>query len=118
MLAPLAAESSLSGGALAAVVVILLIELVLVVVSLIDIIRRPAVLGGHKWVWVVVVLVFNLIGPIIYLAIGRVAPPAQEVPLDADATRDRAAGAADLLYGPRPGDTGADDAQDSSQRNG
>ena len=77
MLASVAAETVFTGAALIVIVALALVELALVVVCLVDIVRRPAVLGGRKWIWVVVVLLFNLVGPIVYLAIGRVSPPAQ-----------------------------------------
>lgn len=100
MLAGIAADTAFSGGALVAIVALSLVELALVAMCLIDIVRRPAVLGGQKWVWVVVVLLFNFLGCIVYLAIGRVSPPAAEDATGApDGTRDRASGAADLLYG-------------------
>jgi Phospholipase_D-nuclease N-terminal len=99
----LAADTTLTGGVLVAVVVLGLVELALVVVCLVDIVRRPAVLGGHKWVWVVVVLLFNLVGPIVYLAVGRVSLPAADDAADPQGdVRDRATAAADLLYGPPP----------------
>ena len=99
----LGADVVLPSGALAAVIVLGLVELCLVVFCIVDIVRRPAVLGGRKWVWVVLVLLFNFVGSIIYLAIGREQPPAAEPPpaagLDA---HSRAQAAADLLYGAAP----------------
>ena len=49
---------------------ILIIQLALVVVALLDLSRRSAT-RGPKWVWVLVILFVNVIGPIIYFAIGR-----------------------------------------------
>src|SRR5512137_1444516 len=97
-----AAETTLSTGVLVAVVALGIVELALVVFCVVDIVRRPAVLGGRKWVWIVLIVFFNLIGPIVYLAIGRVAPPAAETARDEPETmtRGRAESAADLLYGP------------------
>lgn len=113
MTALLAADATLSRGGLIAVIALALIGLALVVAAIVDIVRRPAVLGGQKWVWIAVVLLFDLIGPIVYFAIGRVAPPVTD---DGEgpqgATRDRAAVAADLLYGPGAAEPreGVDDA--------
>jgi hypothetical protein len=102
MTAPFAADTTLSGGVIAAVIALALIALALVTAAIVDIVRRPAVLGGQKWVWILVVLLFDLIGPIVYFAIGRVAPPAADDDEEGPqgATSDRAAAAADLLYGP------------------
>jgi hypothetical protein len=49
---------------------IILVEIVLVVVALVDLIRRQRT-RGPKWVWALVILFFNLFGPIIYLLFGR-----------------------------------------------
>ena len=49
---------------------IILVEIVLIVIALVDLIRRERT-RGPKWVWVLVILFFNLIGPIIYLLVGR-----------------------------------------------
>ena len=97
----LGADSGLPAGALVALIVLGVVELGLVVYCIVDIVRRPAVLGGHKWLWIVLVLVFNLVGSIVYLAVGREQPaaaePARAGDLDA---RSRTESAADLLYGP------------------
>lgn len=52
---------------------LLILYLILLVVSLRDLIKRPAsrVHGGSKGVWAAVILLVNTIGPIIYLAVGR-----------------------------------------------
>ena len=49
---------------------ILIIQLALVVAALIDLVRRPST-RGPKWVWVLVILFVNFIGPIIYFVVGR-----------------------------------------------
>ena len=103
---------TISGGALVALVVLGVVELGLAVYCIVDIVRRPAVAGGHKWVWIVIVALFNLIGSIIYLAVGRAQPEAAEVRTDPEpeaAARGKAAAAADLLYGPPPEATGTPD---------
>ena len=52
-------------------------------------------------IWLVIVILFGLIGPLVYLAIGRVQPPVAETAPDQTPMMDRAGQAADLLYGPR-----------------
>ena len=50
---------------------LVIIELTLVVISLVDLIRRQEVKYLPKWGWALVILLINLIGPILYLIIGR-----------------------------------------------
>ena len=49
---------------------VLLIELGLIIAALVDLIRRPHT-RGPKWVWVLIILFFNFIGPILYFVLGR-----------------------------------------------
>jgi len=110
--APISAEVVIPSGALVALVVLGLVEVALAVFCIIDIVRRPAVLGDRKWVWIVIVALFNLVGSIVYLAIGRVRPVPPETRVEAGAAGGRVAAAADILYGPAPG-AGASDVHDS-----
>ena len=47
-----------------------IVQAILAIVALIDIARIHAT-NGPKWVWVIVVIVINTIGPIIYFIFGR-----------------------------------------------
>ena len=47
-----------------------IIQLILLVVALVDLSRRPAT-RGPKWMWAVIIIFVNLIGPIAYFAVGR-----------------------------------------------
>ena len=47
-----------------------IVQAILAIVGLIDIARIHAT-NGPKWVWVLVVLVINTIGPIVYFIFGR-----------------------------------------------
>lgn len=49
---------------------IVLIELGLMIVALVDVIRR-AQTNGPKWMWVLIIILINLIGPIVYFIVGR-----------------------------------------------
>jgi hypothetical protein len=49
---------------------IIVIQLGLIVAALIDLARRPAT-RGPKWLWLVIILFINLIGPIVYFLVGR-----------------------------------------------
>ena len=50
---------------------LVIIELTLVVIALMDLIRRQQVKYLPKWGWALIILLINLIGPILYLIIGR-----------------------------------------------
>lgn len=52
---------------------LLILNLILVVVALVDLIRRDnsRVRGEMKWPWVLVILLITTFGPIIYLVAGR-----------------------------------------------
>jgi hypothetical protein len=49
---------------------IFLLQIALIVVALVDLVRRERT-KGPKWVWALVILFINIIGPIIYLLFGR-----------------------------------------------
>ena len=49
---------------------VILIQLILMISALVDLIRREHT-RGPKWVWAVVVVIVNIIGPIVYFVIGR-----------------------------------------------
>ncbi len=49
---------------------IILIELGLMITALVDAIRRPRT-NGPKWLWILVIILINLIGPIVYFIVGR-----------------------------------------------
>jgi hypothetical protein len=50
---------------------VVLIELTLLVIALLDLLRRQKT-RGPKWLWLVVILFIQIIGPIAYLFAGRV----------------------------------------------
>ena len=50
---------------------IFILNLILLVISLVDITKREHVVGGNKIVWVLVTMLFQIIGPITYLVVGR-----------------------------------------------
>jgi hypothetical protein len=49
---------------------VVLIELALMITALVDLARR-AQTRGPKWAWVLVIVLINFIGPIIYFVAGR-----------------------------------------------
>ncbi|QIZ98899.1 hypothetical protein HF024_10540 [Leifsonia sp. PS1209] len=84
--------------------IVLAAQLVLLVWALVDLVRRPtaAVAFGNKWVWVAIIVVVNLIGPILYFIVGRLRV-VQEQPVQAPVARVTMAEVADALYGRRDG---------------
>lgn len=49
---------------------LLVIQLALMIFALVDLARREKT-KGPKWLWLIVILFFNMIGPIVYLLAGR-----------------------------------------------
>jgi hypothetical protein len=49
---------------------IILLQVALMVVALVDLVRRERT-RGPKWAWALVIVFFNLIGPVVYLLLGR-----------------------------------------------
>ena len=67
-----AALSTLPTWVLVVIAIVACIQLALQVYALLDLSRRDTVMGGRKWLWVVIIIVGNLLGAIIYLGMGRV----------------------------------------------
>ena len=49
---------------------VILLQIGFLVVALVDLVRRERT-RGPKWVWVLVIVFVNLIGPVVYLLFGR-----------------------------------------------
>ena len=50
---------------------LLVVQLGLLVFALIDLLKPERVTRGPKWLWGLIVILINVIGPIAYLAVGR-----------------------------------------------
>ena len=125
------AESALpSTGTLALLGLVLLVQVALLVAALVDLLRRPdeAVTGGRRWVWILVVVLLQAVGPLAYFAAGRrprpvedpvvrvAGPPAHgeprpagppsadRPPLPGAAAGSQVGGVVDLLYGSGAGE--------------
>ena len=87
----------------ALVLVLVALQLGLQVYALVDLVRRPAVRGGNKRVWGLIIALANLPGAIAYLVAGRVPPEAQVSGSSGASTagEDVARRTVDALYGPR-----------------
>ncbi|MCS0672047.1 PLD nuclease N-terminal domain-containing protein [Cytobacillus firmus] len=49
---------------------IVIIQLILIAVAIIDLVKIEKA-NGPKWVWALIILFINLLGPIIYFIFGR-----------------------------------------------
>jgi uncharacterized membrane protein YhaH (DUF805 family) len=49
---------------------IFLLQLALLVIALLDLVRREQT-RGPKWAWALVIVLISIIGPIVYLLFGR-----------------------------------------------
>lgn len=49
---------------------IIVLQLALLTFALVDLARRPKA-NGPKWLWVIIIVFINLIGPIAYFLVGR-----------------------------------------------
>ncbi|WP_419960553.1 PLDc N-terminal domain-containing protein [Psychrobacillus sp. BM2] len=49
---------------------LLIIQLLLVVVAVIDLVRVKNT-NGPKWMWALIIIFINIIGPVIYFIVGR-----------------------------------------------
>ncbi|MGM0845360.1 MAG: PLD nuclease N-terminal domain-containing protein [Bacillota bacterium] len=49
---------------------LLIIQLILMVTALADLIKTKET-NGPKWLWVLIILFINIIGPILYFVVGR-----------------------------------------------
>jgi hypothetical protein len=99
----LADDLGVSVPGLIGIGVLVVVQLALAVSSLYDIVCRDQVNGGKKWIWLLVILGMSMIGPILYLAVGRTVPaPVHEPPPPPTAvatTRaERIRAAVDALY--------------------
>jgi len=50
---------------------LIILQLALQIVALIDLYKRPNVTGGNKIVWLLIILLFAVLGSLAYLIFGR-----------------------------------------------
>ena len=53
------------------IIPLVLLQLTLMIVALVDLIRREKTRGLPKWAWALVIMLGELIGPIVYFIFGR-----------------------------------------------
>ena len=66
-------------GMLPFLIPLMVIELALMVIALVDLFKRENMKSNTRLVWVFVIILINIIGPIIYLIAGR-----KDRPIDSD----------------------------------
>ncbi|MFC4388852.1 PLD nuclease N-terminal domain-containing protein [Gracilibacillus marinus] len=49
---------------------ILIIQFILMIVAIISLVKTEAT-NGPKWLWAIIIVVVNIIGPVLYFIIGR-----------------------------------------------
>lgn len=50
---------------------LLILQLVLLIIALVDLIKRQKVRGDSKVLWALLIVLVNIIGPVVYLIFGR-----------------------------------------------
>ncbi|MHC4563902.1 MAG: PLD nuclease N-terminal domain-containing protein [Planctomycetota bacterium] len=100
--------SGLPTTAIVAIVVAMAVQLALQIVALIDLVRRDRVLFDRKWIWALVIVVGNLLGAVVYLAVGRKPAAVSTDQGVAGVSQDRARRTIDALYGDGDGGGGRD----------
>lgn len=53
------------------IIPLVLIDLGLKITALVDILKKQPKLRGSKWMWIVIAVGVNLVGPILYFTLGR-----------------------------------------------
>jgi hypothetical protein len=57
--------------ALPVIVPLIVLELGLMIFALVDVVRRKMVRGGSKVPWIILIVLVQIIGPLVYLFAGR-----------------------------------------------
>jgi ABC-2 type transport system ATP-binding protein len=95
----------------AVLIVVTVVNYTLLVLALVNVIPRdPAAIRFHnRWIWVVLIVLVNFLGPLAYFAVGRIdAPLADNTGAGDRPAGERAQAAVDLLYGPPPAAAASD----------
>lgn len=101
--------NDLSSGVRGALIALVVIQVILAAAALWRLFHTPVerLAGRSRWPWLAVILLVNTIGPILFFAIGRTPPPADDPGLrpvppktgpGADTSQDRTRQAIDVLY--------------------
>jgi hypothetical protein len=63
--------AALSPAVKGALLLLAVLQCILQIFCVIDLVRRPAVTGGNKWLWGVLIVAGGLLGCLFYLGLGR-----------------------------------------------
>jgi len=53
------------------IIPLVILQLILMVVALVDLSKRDKVRWLPKWLWLIIIIIGELVGPIVYLVAGR-----------------------------------------------
>ncbi len=53
------------------IIPLVLLQLILMIIALVDLSKREKVRGLPKWLWVIIIVVGEMVGPILYFILGR-----------------------------------------------
>lgn len=85
--------------------VLIVVQLTLMVLALVSLVRRSATaVRGPKWLWAVVIVFGEIVGPIVYFAVARAPEQVDVARSDVSTTATQAESVADVLYGRRTGE--------------
>ena len=99
------ALDSIGTAGLVGIGLLFLVEITLMVTALVSLVRTPAEhLRAPKWVWALVVVFVNMIGPIVYFALARKPAAVDLTPAYRSEQAKSSETVADLLYGDVPAD--------------
>ena len=61
------------GDNLTLLIPIIVIQVILILIAIVDLVKRDkaTVRGGNKFIWIPVILCITIIGPIVYLTLGK-----------------------------------------------
>ena len=76
---PLSQELKTISNMLPFLIPLFVIQLALMVIALVDLFKREGMKSNTRLIWVFVIILINIIGPIIYLIAGR-----KDKPIDGD----------------------------------
>jgi hypothetical protein len=91
----------MNGTVVAAIAVIGIVQIALQVTAIVQLVRTPVErvsLGNKKWLWAVIILLGEIIGPILWFVLGRT--PAPVTPIAPTTGSPHQGAAVDALYGP------------------
>ena len=64
-------ENLVIGSIILLVLPILIIQIGLIILAFVDLNKRDKVTGGSEILWVIIILLFQIFGPLAYFIIGR-----------------------------------------------